>query len=107
MKVGNKWSWCENDWTCPVEKLGIFSGKLSPRIVLILRIEFILLTSVRKSSTSSHTCVKKLNVSWCSCHKGAWDRERAWQCYEFWEREKLQVAWQAPAGLSQGGIYLW
>lgn len=36
--VGNKWSWHENEWTCPVEKLGIFTGKLVFRVVLTVRI---------------------------------------------------------------------
>lgn len=51
--------------------------------------------------------MKKPSVSWHLCHKATWDREGYWQCYELQEREELQVAWQAPAGLSQRVIYLW
>lgn len=80
-----------------MEKLRIFSGKLVSGVVLTVKIELILTvvfrvqveTShfLRKPSTSFHSCVKKLSISWCLCHKGAWDREGAWQCCEFWERE--------------------
>lgn len=75
---------------CPVERLGIFSGKLVSGVVLTVKDELILTVVfrvqaetphfLRKPSSPFHSCVKKLGTSWCLCHKGAVDREGAWQC---------------------------
>lgn len=106
---------------CPVEKPGIFSGKLVFEVVLTVRIALILTIVFRiqaetshflgKPSTSFHSCMKKLGMSWCLCHKGAW------QCPEFWEREAPgrlagvsqripRLLWQSQAGWALEGRML-
>lgn len=95
-ECGQQKSSCGDEGMCPVEKLGTFNGKLVSGVVLTVKIELILTvvfriqaeTShfLRKPCTSSHSCVKKLGISWCLCLKGAWDREGACQCCEFWDR---------------------
>lgn len=106
---------------CPVEKPGIFSGKLVFEVVLTVKIALILTIVFRiqaetshflgKPSTSFHSCMKKLGMSWCLCHKGAR------QCPEFWEREAPgrlagvsqripRLLWQSQAGWALEGRML-
>lgn len=61
--VGNKWSWCENERICSVEKVGIFTGNLAPRIGLIVRNEFILTVGFRVQAETSHFCEEMQHIS--------------------------------------------
>lgn len=67
--VGNKWSWHENEWTCPVEELGVFTGKLVFRVVLTVRIQLILMVGFRVQAETSHFCKEIQHVFQLLCEE--------------------------------------